>query len=256
LFEEECRQCYNEKTNPKKFSVENNMDPKEVPQELKNLTSIEEMLIAQVFPVISVYNLHRGQYTYCGNVINFSQDLQEFVTCLLHDSLSLDVLIVQHHSTNSPEFSDEILESLLENDEDNELNEDKLISQSFVSSILPGQKEDSTINSTLSRMQQGAADLHAHRIREALSERHVFIKQNLEERQLTIEEVIDLIQNDTHMADQVVRSELTDIIKQLGSKEMVFFTFSTADMQWPDLYKLMPNGECPIEEINQEAARC
>ncbi|CAG8535093.1 2928_t:CDS:1, partial [Cetraspora pellucida] len=39
-------------------------------------------------------------------------------------------------------------------DEDNELNEDELISQSFVPSILPGQKEDSAINSVLSRMQQ------------------------------------------------------------------------------------------------------
>ncbi|CAG8593115.1 13918_t:CDS:2, partial [Racocetra fulgida] len=34
-------------------------------------------------------------------------------------------------------------------DEDNELNEDELILQSFVSSILPGQSEDSAINSTL-----------------------------------------------------------------------------------------------------------
>ncbi|CAG8541710.1 8729_t:CDS:1, partial [Racocetra fulgida] len=37
-------------------------------------------------------------------------------------------------------------------DEDNELNEDELISQSFVPSILPGQREDSAINSTLGQM--------------------------------------------------------------------------------------------------------
>jgi uncharacterized protein DUF6570 len=41
---------FSEKTFPKKFSVENNMDPGEVPEELQELTEIEEMLIAQFFP--------------------------------------------------------------------------------------------------------------------------------------------------------------------------------------------------------------
>ncbi|CAG8840943.1 45357_t:CDS:2, partial [Gigaspora margarita] len=45
---------------------------------LKDLTNVEKMLIAQVFPVISVYNLRREQYVYQGNIINFSKDLQEF----------------------------------------------------------------------------------------------------------------------------------------------------------------------------------
>ncbi|GES94568.1 uncharacterized protein LOC113214430 [Rhizophagus clarus] len=39
-----------------KFSAENNIDP--------------------------VYRLRGGQYEYCGNVINFSQDVQEFVSRL------------------------------------------------------------------------------------------------------------------------------------------------------------------------------
>ncbi|CAG8575825.1 27276_t:CDS:2 [Gigaspora margarita] len=46
----ECRQCYNEKTLPKKILSANNMDPDEVPEELQDLTEIEKMLIAQVFP--------------------------------------------------------------------------------------------------------------------------------------------------------------------------------------------------------------
>jgi len=53
----ECRRCYSEKTTPKKFSAENNMGPGEVPDELRDLTEIEEMLIARVFPVMSVYRL-------------------------------------------------------------------------------------------------------------------------------------------------------------------------------------------------------
>ena len=37
-----------EKSTPKRFSSENNMDPGVVPEELKGLSEIEEMLIAQV----------------------------------------------------------------------------------------------------------------------------------------------------------------------------------------------------------------
>ena len=48
------------------------MDPGEIPDELQDLTEVEEMLIAQVFPVMSIYRLREGQYRYCGNVINFS----------------------------------------------------------------------------------------------------------------------------------------------------------------------------------------
>ncbi|CAG8779494.1 6885_t:CDS:2, partial [Gigaspora rosea] len=39
--------CYYQTNNSKKFSVENNMDPGEVPEEIKNLNNVEEILIAQ-----------------------------------------------------------------------------------------------------------------------------------------------------------------------------------------------------------------
>ena len=55
----------------KKFSDENNMDLEDVPEELQGLTEIEEMLIAQVFTVMSVYRLRSGQHGYHENVINF-----------------------------------------------------------------------------------------------------------------------------------------------------------------------------------------
>ncbi len=60
-----------EKKSPKKFSADNNMDPGDVSDELEGLTEIEEMLIAQVFTVMSVYRLQGGQNRYRGNVINF-----------------------------------------------------------------------------------------------------------------------------------------------------------------------------------------
>src|SRR5436853_6411128 len=70
-----CRRCHTEKHVPKKFSADNNMDPGEVPDELKGLTEIEEMLIAQVFTVISVYRLRGRQNSYRWNVINFPYNI-------------------------------------------------------------------------------------------------------------------------------------------------------------------------------------
>jgi len=75
-----CCRCYRDKKEVKKFSAENNMNPGEVPDELKGLTKIEEMLIAQTFPIVSVYYLRGDQYAYSGNVINFPQDVGEFVS--------------------------------------------------------------------------------------------------------------------------------------------------------------------------------
>ncbi len=70
-----CRRCHTEKSSPKKFSMENDMDPGDVPNKLEGLTEIEEMLIAQVFTVMTVYRLKGGQTGYRGSVINFSQDI-------------------------------------------------------------------------------------------------------------------------------------------------------------------------------------
>ncbi|RGB25378.1 hypothetical protein C1646_771810 [Rhizophagus diaphanus] len=55
----ECRRCHKEKQ-PKKFSKDNNMDPGEVPDELRDFKEIEKMLVARVFPVMSVYRLRGG----------------------------------------------------------------------------------------------------------------------------------------------------------------------------------------------------
>ena len=101
LVNKKCQRCSRETKMPNKFSAENNMDPGEVPEELQGLTEIEEMLIARVFTVISVYRLRDRQYGYRGNVINFPQDIQEFATRLPRHSSSLEVLIVRRHSANS-----------------------------------------------------------------------------------------------------------------------------------------------------------
>src|SRR5581483_11805034 len=97
-----CRRCFSEKSVPKKFSAENNMDPGKVPDELKALTEIEQMLISQVFIVISVYRLREGQTGYRGNVINFPQDVLGFTSQLPRNPSTLDVLVVRRQSPNDP----------------------------------------------------------------------------------------------------------------------------------------------------------
>src|SRR4051812_29855704 len=76
------------------------MDPGEVSDELQGLTEIEEMLIAQVFTVMSVYRLRGRQHGYRGNVINFPQDIQEFTKRLSRTPSSIDILIIRRQSAN------------------------------------------------------------------------------------------------------------------------------------------------------------
>ena len=45
-----CSRCSRDKRIPKKFSLQNFMIPSCVPNELQNLTEIEEMLIARAYP--------------------------------------------------------------------------------------------------------------------------------------------------------------------------------------------------------------
>ena len=49
-----CSQCSRDKKS-KTFSCENSMIPSSVPNELQNLTRIEEMLIARALPIMRVY---------------------------------------------------------------------------------------------------------------------------------------------------------------------------------------------------------
>ncbi|GBB96994.1 hypothetical protein RclHR1_28930001 [Rhizophagus clarus] len=91
----------------------------------------------------------------------------------------------------------------------------------------------------------------------ALQEGRVYIKQNFTDAQITVADIQErIIQDDTHMANRIMhfskglcRScqfwnlkhyELTDMIKQIKLQGLIFFTFSAADLHWPELYKLMP----------------
>src|SRR5688572_5226936 len=88
----------------------------------------------------------------------------------------------------------------------------------------------------------------------ALQEGKVYVKQNLTDDQITVSDIQErIIQGDNRMADRIMRfgeglrgfrqfwnarsNELYDIIKQIDSQGLIFFTFSAADLHWPELHK-------------------
>lgn len=90
-----CTRCKRDKGQSKRFSSENDMDPGPVPECLKNLSQIEEMLIARACPIMCIYWKHGGQRGYKGHVINFPQNVESFLSklpCCTHDLLFVAML--------------------------------------------------------------------------------------------------------------------------------------------------------------------
>jgi len=80
-----CPQCqkewYNYKTPGlvRKFSKENGMHCGEVPEELKNLTPVEQSAISMNFPIMKCYRLQPGGGTWLkGHCLAVNQDVEEF----------------------------------------------------------------------------------------------------------------------------------------------------------------------------------
>lgn len=77
------------------------MDPGSVPPELLGLTPLEQMLIAQVHPVVTLYRM-RGQQLACSrNVINFRQDISRYKAELPLNPSALKFIIVFQKKTLS-----------------------------------------------------------------------------------------------------------------------------------------------------------
>lgn len=94
----------------------------------------------------------------------------------------------------------------------------------------------------------------------ALQEGKIYVKQNFKDGQIDVSDIQEMIRSeDKQMADRIMRYgeglretrqfwmtrryELTDMIKQIGHQGLIFFTFSVADLHWPELHKLMqPEG--------------
>jgi hypothetical protein len=73
------------------------MDPGTVPEQLRGLTHVEEMLISRVCPIMRVYRKHGGQRGYKGHVLNLPQNIQSFLNRLPSRVADLPVLIARRH---------------------------------------------------------------------------------------------------------------------------------------------------------------
>src|SRR3989440_1844252 len=104
----------------------------------------------------------------------------------------------------------------------------------------------------------------------ALQEGKVYVKQNFKDKQMDVSDIQEMITNgNKQIADRIMRYgeglrgtrqfwmarryELTDMIKQIGHQGLIFFTFSAADLHWPELHKLMQDEGHSREET--EAAK-
>ena len=92
-----CHRCTRDKKSPRVYSAENGI----VPPQLEGLTQIEEMLIAKVCPIMSVYRKHGGQRGYKGHLLNLPQDIQSFLNSLPSRASDLPVLVVRRHGVEN-----------------------------------------------------------------------------------------------------------------------------------------------------------
>ncbi|XP_066932700.1 uncharacterized protein [Clytia hemisphaerica] len=97
-----CTRCKRDKGTPKKFSADNNMKPSPVPEALKGLTQVEEMLIARAFPVMQVYTRPRGgQRAYKGHVLNLPHNVQKIADVLPREPSDIPVMIFKINGKNN-----------------------------------------------------------------------------------------------------------------------------------------------------------
>ena len=156
-----CKPC--EKNNIK-FTALNNMDPGEIPPELDCLNYIEQMFIARVHAVVSLYRIKGAQVGYRGNVVNFVQDISQYTSKLPHKPSDLPSTILFTHNTQAgiavfranPHKLTNALEWLKVNNKyysDIEISEHNLalippdgdITSQITSCVVPDQQEDEEV---------------------------------------------------------------------------------------------------------------
>ena len=81
------------------------MDPGAVPDCLEGMTEIEEMLIARVCPIMTVYHKHGGQRGYSGHVLNLPQKIQHFLNKLPTTIRNLPVLIISREGVDNTKIN-------------------------------------------------------------------------------------------------------------------------------------------------------
>jgi hypothetical protein len=99
-----CNRCRQEK-GKNRFSTLNNMDPGPQPEELANLTQVEEMLIARVSPILQVTHATGGQYKYKGHTISFPQNIEHVSNILPHTIDNLPIIIVRRRDQRGTNYN-------------------------------------------------------------------------------------------------------------------------------------------------------
>jgi hypothetical protein len=93
-----CHTCFlrdKGKQTPFLMSMENNMDPGELPAHLPALTQVEEMIIARSHVQMLVYRYRGHQYHYSGHCVSFIQDTIKTVNILPTLPTELDILLLR-----------------------------------------------------------------------------------------------------------------------------------------------------------------
>jgi len=92
-----CTYCQRARINA--FAPENEMDFGEIPAQLRDLTMIEEVLIARVHPVVSLFKIRGQQRAYSGHVMNFIQHVEQVAARLPHDPRNLNSIVLLNRET-------------------------------------------------------------------------------------------------------------------------------------------------------------
>ena len=78
------------------------MMPSKLPNELKDLTQVEEMLIARAFPVMQIYTKPRGgQLAYKGHIITLPNDVQKIADILPRHPKGITVIVFKFNGKNN-----------------------------------------------------------------------------------------------------------------------------------------------------------
>jgi hypothetical protein len=83
------------------------MIPRKCPEELRNLSQVEEMLISPILPMMTMYKLPKGgQHLYRGHTICFPQDLDSFVPKLPRGRADPNIIVVRREGHTKEDVKD------------------------------------------------------------------------------------------------------------------------------------------------------
>jgi hypothetical protein len=96
-----CSDCAKDKSDPKRFSRENVMDPGPMPEGLPlDVSPVEEMLFARGVGFVSMCRLPHGATGYKGHVCHFPQNIELWHRSLPRGVLDLDIILLRREGAN------------------------------------------------------------------------------------------------------------------------------------------------------------